>query len=269
MNEQASRDLRNVIAFALIDGKLDEGEKRFIDALRVKLGIGDQEFRQLCDQIQQEGKKVFLPRDPGQAQQALRLLVEIAQADGQISRTEREMLQRLAQHVGLDLDKLGEMMGERPADQAPAGSAPAADDALLEGRLEDIYAQFGPCDHAQRRQMLAQFAAMGGQAVMPLLRLLESYRVPEGMASNLEVKTLVAEQLGLLGDERAVYYLVQQVNIGDMEDEITNADFRFAAAEAIGKITGLGFSPNQQGVLQVRRWWTTNPHSQYNQLAMS
>ena len=103
--------------------------------------------------------------------------------------------------------------------------------------------------------------------MISLLRVLETGRVPEGAADGLELKTLVAEHLGRLGDERAVYYLAQQVTIGEMDDEVTNGELRFAVAEALGRIADRPFSRDQGGVEAARKWWFAEGLRRYDHLA--
>ncbi len=256
MDEQAKRDLRNVIVFALADGRLSEQERRFIDSLRAKLGISEAEFAALCQQVRQDPKRLSLPREAEQARKAVRLLAETATADGEVSQAERELLRRLAAKAGL-----GE--GEIDALIAPAGG----DEDRVAALADEMYAHFVEWDEPARAEKLAALAGLGREAVMPLLHVLESYRVPDGAADNLELKRLVVVQLGNLGDERTAYYLAQQVGLGDVEDEISNAALRYAAAEALGRIVGQGFTADQPGLEAARAWWFGGGVRRYDRLA--
>jgi len=258
MNEQAKRDLRNVIVFALIDGELGEPEKQFIDQLRVRLGVGEEELRDICEQVRQNPRSLSLPKDSGEATEAIRLLVDLAMVDGQVSDAERRMLERLAAHVGLDAAVIEQFLTPPPETQ----------EEQINDLTEEIYADFAGWDEPTRRQKVAALAGFGRESVLPLLHVLESYRMPGTAADALELRTLVAEQIGGLGDDRAAYYLAQQVNIGDMDDEITNAPLRYASAEALGRIVGEGFSRDQAGVVAARAWWLGAGFRKYNRLAL-
>ena len=110
MDEQAKRDLRNVIVFAMVDGKLGVEEKRFVESLRVRLGIGEAELRELCDEVRRDPKRLSLPRDRQEAADVVRLLVGAAAADGEISTRERQLLSRLASKAGLEESDIEEFI---------------------------------------------------------------------------------------------------------------------------------------------------------------
>lgn len=258
MKERAARNLRNVIVFALVDGQLSDEEKQFIDLLRTKLGIDEGEFRDLCEQVRQDPKQLSLPRDPVEAEEAIRLLVEAAMADAQAGEREWKLLARLAAKAGLETSSVEQML-------AAAGGAHQDE---MEALAVEIYAGFAQWDDPTRSAKVAALARFGRESVPPLLRMLESYRVPDGAADGLGLKMLVAEQLGRVGDDRAAYYLAQQVSIGDMDDEITSGAVRCAAAEALGRVVGQEFSRDQDGVVAARAWWFSYGIRQYDRLAM-
>jgi hypothetical protein len=165
-------------------------------------------------------------------------------------------------------DGLGEQGG--PTD---LGIPPTTGQDQLSVKLElthladEIYQQFAGWPDATQREKLDQFASAGAAAVVPLLRILESYRTPDGAADTLALKTMVCQQLGRLGDDRAVYYLCQQISLGDAEGEIESAALRYAAAEALGRIIGQPFTPDAQGVQAAREWWLGPGRVRYDQLA--
>jgi len=132
---------------------------------------------------------------------------------------------------------------------------------------DEVYQQFAGWPETTQREKLDQFSSAGDAAVVPLLRILESYRAPVGAANTLSLKTVVCQQLGRLGDDRAVYYLCQQISLGDAEDEINSAALRYAAAEALGRIIGKPFTPDAQGVQAAREWWLGPGRARYDQLA--
>ena len=260
MSENAAGNLRNVIVFALADGQMTDEEKQYIDSLREKLGIDAGEFAKLCDRVRQDPRKLALPRDEGEAEEAIRLLVETAAVDGRITPGEHRLLRRLARHAGMSPHRLEAMLD--------AASGPSPQEQMrIEAIVREIYAEFNKWDADTRGAKLNELADMGRAAVEPLLRILESYRNPDGADNALELKTLVARCLGRLADVRAVYYLAQQVTIGDSDDETSNAALRGAAAEAIGGIVGQPFGADAAGIEAAREWWNSDRSKEHQQVA--
>jgi len=253
--------LRNVMVMALVDGELTDEEKQHIDALRVRLGVDADEFKQLCAEFRNDPNSITLPRDADKARAALKLMVEMAAADGQISSAEHYLLQRLADRLGVDTGQIDDLIDE-------ALGQSRADNAKIEADLDDVYRSFGSWDAPARREKIQAVAGLGRPAVVPLLKVLESYRTPDGASDAIELKTLVARALGDLGDPRAIYYLAQQVNIGDADDDVSNAALRFACAEAIGKIMHQPFGPDQDGVTEAREWWRSEDARKHDRLAL-
>jgi uncharacterized tellurite resistance protein B-like protein len=262
MADATQRDLKNVMVIALADGQLTEDEKQFIQRLRQRLGLDEQEFADLVAQVRADPKAVSLPKEAAQAVAAVRLIADAAAADGEIGGVEKRIIRRLAAHVQLPPSELESLLG------GSRGPEEAADTAELEGRVEEIYAGFAEWDDSQRARKIEELGAYGPGAVRPLLQMLESYRTPAGLPDALALKALVARQLGRLGDGRAVYYLAQHVSLGDIEDEITSADFRCACAEAMGRIVGESFSADAAGVAAAREWWTGPGRTRYSTLAI-
>ncbi|MHC4563964.1 MAG: tellurite resistance TerB family protein [Planctomycetota bacterium] len=252
-----TKDLRNVIIFALADGEFSDDERTFAEAMASRLGMTDAELAELTAGAEAGGSKLRVSRDADEARELIQLLVDTAAADRIVTDKERRLLKRIAQHVDMDETLLRQMIDD-------ALATGAVDDAEIERQLEDIYAHFNDWDSPTRTARLDEFARLGHQAVDPLLRLLESYRIPDGADNALELKRLVASRLGDLGDGRAAYYLVQHVNIGHQEDEITSPALRYAAAEALGKITGKGFGPNDEGIQAVQAWWSSSSAERVN-----
>jgi len=250
MGDNAQQDLQNVIVMALIDKTLSAAEEQFIGSLRAKLGIDEATFRRICREVREDRSRLSLPRDPAKAVELLR---QVALADGQISEAEQRILDRLVEQVG----------ATATASQQERLSV----ELELPHLLDEIYEQFSGWSDTTQREKLDQFASAGTPAVIPLLQILESYRMPEGAADTLALKALVCQQLGRLGDDRAVYYLCQQISLGDAEDEINSADLRYAATEALGRIIGQPFPPDAQGVQAAREWWLGPGRAKYDHLA--
>ena len=256
MDDKDTWALRNVLVMALADGKVTDEENRFISRLRQRLDIDAVQFKQLCQEVRAEPKRVKLPSDPAEAEKALRLLVDVAAADGEITSVERRGLQRMGQHIGISPGALEAIM---------AGVASDADQRLG-GLTEEVYENFANWDEAQRREKLALFAQSGHSGVLLLLRMLESYRAPNDDTDALAMKVMIIEQLAAMGKPQAVYYLAQQVALTGT-DEVTSPELRAAAAEAIGQIVGQPMPRDQAGVDAAREWWGSAGLAQYNTLA--
>jgi uncharacterized membrane protein YebE (DUF533 family) len=261
MDELTRIKLRDVLVLALADKRIGDSEKQFINDLRLAMGVGDEEFKGLLAEVRARPDGIALPADKGQLAGLFALLVQAAAADGEISSQKVEMLQQMAQTAALDEQVLNDLLGKAQQEQALR-------EGQVEQLLEDIYLNFGAWDESQRRRKIDQFGQYGSLSVIPLLRLLESYRVPDNMPDNMEMKVMVANKLGQLQDQRAAYYLAQQVIIGNMDDEVTNQAFRFAAAEALGKVAGRDFTADQAGVEAARQWWFSEGLRTYDKLVI-
>ena len=259
-NQDAKNNLKNVMVVALADGALADGERKFIESLRQEFQIDAEEFQQLCADVRKNPKRVTLPRDAEEGTAAIRLAVAAAAADGTVQFQEQRLLQRMADYVGIPSQEIDRML-----DEALGVSADEAD--RLEAAMDEIYLHFHSWTDEQLQEKIDALVARGRVAVIPLLRILESYRTPDGAGSALPVKTRVARALGRIGDPRAAYYLTQQVNIGDADDEISDTALRFAAAEAVGKIIHMPFAADQDGVVAVRAWWMSEAARAYDRLA--
>jgi len=261
MGDEEKWTIRNVLVMALADGKVTVEEKEYIDQLRRKLGIDTEEFRELCRQVKQDRTRVKIPKDPGEAREAIRLLCEVASADGEVSGIERRWLERLGEFAGL-------------THSAIEGLLPTARDegdeqqqTQLMTLVEELYQGFSGWDAARRLEQFAALGQFGRPAVIPLLRVLESYRVPDGAGSVVEMKIMAVDQLAALDDKRIVYYLAQHAGlIGS--DEMTSPALRAAAAEAIGRIIGQPFSRDEAGVDATRQWWRSTGMVTYRDMIM-
>lgn len=260
MQNEAMMNLRNVILMALADGKVSKEEKQFIEKVRTQMNISDEDFKQLCQEIKTSPRKFRLPQDDRQASESIQLLVNMAASDGDISASERHILVSLAEAAGVTIPQLDAMLDN-------ASGITTEQQIRTEHLVNTIYQEFGNWDEQTQKAKLDELSNLGRAATIPLLRILESYRKPEGTADALELKTMVVRRLGQIGDVRAVYYLAQQITIGDTDDDISNTGLREASAEAIGKITNTPFTSDQAGVNAARLWWTSEASKKYNQLA--
>ena len=258
MRNNSGRDLKNVMVMVLMDGKVTDEEKDFIKTLRIRLGIEADEFNDLVREVRADPKRLSIPRDQ-QGEEMLRLLIDAAEADGDISGRELGAIRKIGQFLGLDQSRVEQML--------PGAKISPAEQDEITAAVEELYTDFASWDDATRRDKLQAIGSHGRAASKYLLGVLESYRAPDGMGNALEMKSLTAELIGKLGDVRAIYYLAQQINIGDSDDEITTAALRAACAGTIGQIVGETFPPGEEGVYAARQWWNDIGQKKYNRLA--
>lgn len=259
MDEATRTKVLDVLAVALSDGTLSEPEKQFINDLRLRLGVSDEEFRELLAQVRARPGELAVP-DQAHATEVLELLVEAAAVDADIAPGEVAVIRQIGQSAGVDSAAVEAMLDSARHKQSQS-------EDRIEAFLEEVYLNFANWDADTRHQKIDQIGDFGGVAIVPLLRLFESYRVPDNMPDNLELKELVVDKFGQLGDQRAVYYLAQQVSIGDVDDEVTNGPLRFAAAHALGLLIGKEFPADQHGVEAARRWWFAEGNRKFDKLA--
>ncbi len=261
MNDNAGVSLRNVIVLALADGKLAPEERTFIEELRKKLDINKEDFNELCRQVKEDRTSITVPKGEDEVRDMLQLLVQTAAIDGQMDPTEHKFLLGIVRHAGIP-----EMEFERMVASCIGPSREQL--AILEKHTALIYAHFNEWDQAKRCEVLDEMAAEGMPATIPMLRMFESYRVPDGAEDALELKIMLAEYLGNTSDSRVVYYMYQQATIGEMEDETTSSELRQAALAAISKIVEVDFSDTKDGKRMIADWWKTPDGQEYVSLAL-
>jgi uncharacterized tellurite resistance protein B-like protein len=262
--------LRNIIVFTLADGVIHDVERQYIHAIGAQLEISAPEIEDVIAEVQAGKKSITIPQDSDDARRLVHYLVQAAAVDHDISKRERLVLSKLAQRAGLTESEVMVMIEEelRALGNDSLNNPDAPDDGVLDAQIEAIYAGFTTWDAATRTAKLDELADLGRYAVVPMLRMLESYRNPEGARDALELKAMLAERLGQLGDSRAVYYLTQQVNIGDSDDEITCLALRTTAAMAVGHIISEPFTPDQAGINAVREWWLRTGRAEHDRLVI-
>lgn len=275
--DDATRQVRNVMVVALLDGKVTEAEKEMIRSLRDRLGMDREEFRQLVEEVKADPKRLTLSRD-ADVSATLGLLLDAARVDGEICDRELTLLRKVSAHLGAEaqLEALlpggasttAETPAELPSESSVASSpeeTAAAEQAEI--LLEQAYAKFASWDAQTRQAKLQAVGDLGRGALSALLHALESYRTPDGLADALELKTRIVAQIGRQRDDRAIYYLAQQVNLGNIDDEITNTALRCACAAAMGQILGQTFPAGADGIPVARQWWQSEGRLHYDHLA--
>ncbi|MCE5324840.1 MAG: TerB family tellurite resistance protein [Planctomycetaceae bacterium] len=268
MDDKANRDLHNVIVLSMLDGDLNDKECAFIEGLAARLGMDQGTLNDMCRQIRDGHKSISLPKNSAEAEMTVQMLAEAAAADGTVTPAERSLLHRICRHVGLDKQNADVVLDAiLPGQSDDVSAADEEVNRQIEAMSQEIYADYVSWDASTRLAKLRAIAAHGAAAVIPLLRMLESYRVPDGLDDAMAFKALIVNELGSLGDERAIYYLAQQVNIGDVDDDITNSALRGTAAAAIGKIVGQPMAADAAGVAEARRWWRDAGRLKFDRLA--
>ena len=260
MSRNTEQNLRNVMVLALIDGELAEDEKSFIASLRGRLGIGEDDFRRLCAEVRENPTRISLPSGRDEAEEAIRLLAEIVAADSVVTDRERRILEKLADRAGVSRTQLDQMLR--------AGSSFLEEHAdEIEALTQEIYVSFSGWDEPSRQAKFDALGAFGRAATVPLLRMFESYRKPIDAETPLDMKVMIAAQLGRIADRRAAYYFAQQISLGDMEDDVTNHALRCASVDAMGRCVGESFPPDEAGIQAARLWWSATGSRRLNQLA--
>lgn len=95
--------LKAAIAVAVADGELRRSERGVIEGLARRCGIGRTSFEAMIEAAREDDSIAdnVLIRSRDAAQKAFELLVAQARIDGEISRTEREVLVRIASAMGI------------------------------------------------------------------------------------------------------------------------------------------------------------------------
>jgi tellurite resistance protein len=259
MSEQARKNLRNVMVFAMADSTVSDEEKQYIQRMRDRLKLNADEFSELVQQATTDPRTLTLPDDPAALEEAVRVLVDTAKADGDVNRAEEKILRNVGLRAGLPPTRVEYMIRGEARDEL--------EDEITE-RVDELYAHFHEWDDETRRRKCEELRNLGRPAITAMLRVLESYRTPDDAPDALELKTWIAEHIGLSGDTRAVYYLAQQVGIGDSNDETTGQELREACAEAIGRLIDRDFGRNQQGIEAAREWWRSEGRQEHTQLVI-
>ncbi|KKL29036.1 hypothetical protein LCGC14_2369170, partial [marine sediment metagenome] len=57
MRNNSERDLKNVMVMVLLDGKVTDEEKDFIEMLRIRLGVEADEFNNLVREVRADPKR--------------------------------------------------------------------------------------------------------------------------------------------------------------------------------------------------------------------
>jgi len=174
------------------------------------------------------------------------------------------MLEKVSQFIERRASEMEAAMTET-ADAAPDVPDPIEDE--INAAIDRMYVKFCEWSDDERRSRCEAIGAHGTAAVIPLLHVVESYRNPDG-GEGRRMKAMIIDQLAAIGDDRVVYYLAQQVSLGDTDDEVTCAALREAAAEAVGKIAGKGFTRDRAGVLACRDWWAGEGTKTYRTLVL-
>ncbi len=262
MNDSEIKALCNVLVMVAVDGQVTDAERELVSGMRSKLGIDGAEFRGLCEQVKAGQTTLAIPRVGVEAEKMLRLLVNAAMVDGEMAPAEQRLLEKVAAVIERDPSEV-----EVIVQGVSAGEADGALAAKIGADIEEIYLHFVEWTPDEQRRRCEAIGRLGSVSAIPLLRVLESYRRPEG-GDGLDLKVLIVDQLAAIGDDRVVYYLAQQVSLSDADDEVTNAALRSASAAAIGVIVGKPFNRDAAGVDACRKWWVSKGTAEYRTLVL-
>jgi hypothetical protein len=259
MSQSNLTTLKNVLVMLSMDGKISPDEQEYLDQLRIRLGIDEAEYRDAIDDVRENPSRLSVPKGPA-GQAVLDQLIEAAHADGELAEREVSLLKKVATYLGLSPSQLE---GRLPVNEETAEQ--------IEQAIDELYAHFSQWDEATLAAKLDGLVRFGSAAALPMLRVLESYRTPDGCERNVELKEHIARRLGTLGDDRAIYYLAQQVCLGDIDEEITSQALQIACAEAIEQVLGEQFTQGQTGpeaIQAVQTWWQGPGEKAYSRLSL-
>lgn len=257
MDEQTQRNLKNIMVMVLVDGELNDQEELFLESLRDRTSIDPKDFQVLRDEARRNPTRLSIPKG-AEGTDALKLLIQAALADGEISEREKTVIQKVANYLELSDSMVNQLIDEEQLSPE--------EEEKLNHLIEEFYAQYNHWDDSTRRQKLGELESWARPVVVPVLRMIESYRTPDEAEDALDFKTDLAHLLGRLGDERAVYYLAQQISLGDDVEDISSPELRLASADAIEQITGRQFDPSDK-LEDARKWWRNDGQTEYNHLA--
>ena len=107
--------LRAACCVAGLDGEISQEEERLLRRLKDSAGVGEASFKVMCEMAVDEKENYyekqldFLSTDP---EKIVRVLLQIARADDEVTRNERVVVQHLAEKIGVSNDRFEELASE-------------------------------------------------------------------------------------------------------------------------------------------------------------
>jgi uncharacterized tellurite resistance protein B-like protein len=107
--------LRAACCVAGLDGKITEAEEHLLRRLKESAGVGEASFNVMCEMAIDERENYyekqleFISTDP---EKIVRMLLQIARADDEVTQNERVIVQHLAEKIGVSEDRFEEIANE-------------------------------------------------------------------------------------------------------------------------------------------------------------
>ena len=95
-----------MIVTMMADGKIDAGEKEVIVDFARKRGVGKDRLKMLVKAAEAGSLGVSVPSGQEEAEQWIAEMLQMAMADGEMSKSELAAINSLAVSIGMDRDKL-------------------------------------------------------------------------------------------------------------------------------------------------------------------
>jgi uncharacterized membrane protein YebE (DUF533 family) len=147
--------LHTVITLLMGDGKLGLRETRFVRDLAQRLGFGSDAWAEVVARVEKGDRKLVVPREPDEAQEVMGLLIDAAAVNGDVDDSERRMLRKVAERVGISEADLSQLIAAALARIEPGGEtrrdvAPASRNiAIVKAALSVLRAEGGVTDAEQ------------------------------------------------------------------------------------------------------------------------
>jgi len=97
---------RHILAMAAADGHINDAELEFLSNRAMQLGIKDDEFEQMLQDIIQNKSTLEIPPDKGDRRTLMKDLVRMMAADGKLDQREKMLFARIAAVMDLSNEEL-------------------------------------------------------------------------------------------------------------------------------------------------------------------
>lgn len=106
MSRIANRRWQNMVIATLADKKEIPEKKAYLEKMRVYLGLSEEEANAIQAQAIAGNESIAMDASPLQQRQILRDVIRTSLIDGSINREEGQMIQAVAEHIGMTHEEL-------------------------------------------------------------------------------------------------------------------------------------------------------------------
>ena len=105
--------LRAACCIAGLDGEICESEERLLRELQEQAGVGEASFGAMLERARTDDDyhKDVLNVLRADTERVMKIMIEVARADGDISINERAIIRHLGEKIGADLESLDDLLG--------------------------------------------------------------------------------------------------------------------------------------------------------------